>query len=355
MQLQSSEKVTEPLISILETKVIPWWERCSFEHLAVTALTLSAFKRQQVPEMMRTSVKKRVSKKVTLRSVRDYNNTSSFIESWPEDNQSVFRFPALAFVVSGQADFNVADYLIHSPEGHFLLFRNNVPRPTGGQSHLEGKNIDQKECSVLWFFAPPGTNSVVSYICHSYGAEHWFERDTYYHIVHHQAVLRTFTLFLEESQELAPGNKKSTDLIFQAFLHLFLRELNEGRFHLAGSSSGSNEKKNGVSSVEQAKQYIRTHLNEPLTTEYIARKFYMSRNSFIQHFTRETGQTFHEFVTTERMEEAHRLLSEGYWAVTTLCGFIGLRPNQFRAQFKARFGLTPSEFRSQVQIKRQNR
>lgn len=339
----------EPLIPLLETKVIPWWERCSLDNLAVTAPTLEEFKQQALPERMRTSVKKRTGKKTSLRGKRNFNNTNSYRAFWRENDQAVYSYPALVFILTGQADFHIADYVVHCPQDHFLLFRDNVPRPVGTGPHFEGENTDQRYCAVLWFFTPPGTNSVVGYVCYSRGKKHWSDE---YRIVHRQDVIHSFNIFIREVQERAAGYQRIAHSSFQAFLYLFLRELQERRF--LGAVPASSPVR-GSSSIEQAKEYVKDHLNQPLTASRVAHEIYMSRNSFIRQFTRETGQTFHEFVTSERMEKAHRLLSEGYWSIDFVCHFVGLKPTRFRAQFLARFKMTPSEFRKQLQTKVQKR
>lgn len=347
-----SEKVTEPLIPILESKVIPWWERNALDRLTVSASTLAEFRRQEIPELMRVSVKKCIGRKSTFRSTRNFNNTNSYRAFWEEDDQAIYNYPTLIFVLSGQADFHIADYVVHCPQDHFLFFADNIPRPIG-KPHLLGNDVSDKKCDVLWFFAPPGTSSVVSYVCHSEGEKHWGDG---YRIVHRAEVVSSFKLFLQEIQEKPAGFQQVARSAFQTFLHLFLRELKEGKF-LGGQNSTAHisPQKLNSSPIEEAKQYVRTHLNQRLTSEVVAREMYMSRNSFIQHFSRETGQTFHDFVIHERMEEAHRLLSEGNWSIGFVCRFIGLKPTRFRVQFKERFGITPSEFRRQLQTKVQKR
>ena len=340
----------EPLVSILEKQVIPWWERCGLDYFAATAPTLSAFKRQQVPQMMRTSVRKRIGGKTSSRGRRHFNNTNSFREIWSEDDQAIFNYPALVFILEGQADFHVADYIVHCPQSHFLLFSDNVPRPLGIRPHLDGKD---GHCAVLWFFAPPGTNSVVVYACHSRGEEHWSEG---YRIVHRLEVVNSFQLFIREVQERAVGYQRVASTCFQTFLHLFWRELEEGRFFCEGDKAWSVAVHLRDSSpIQSAQQYVKTHLSQPLTASRVAREVFMSRNRFMQCFAEQTGQTFHQFVTQTRMEEARRLLSEGHWSIVYICRFIGLKPTQFRAQFRSYFGLTPSELRKQLQIKVQNR
>lgn len=342
---------TESLIPILQSQVIPCWERFGTDRLAVVAKTLQQFQLESPPDLVRTSVKKRIGKRVTSRNKRDYNNTNSFIEKWPEDDQATFRFPALVYIPEGQADFHVADYVIHCPQNHFLLFGTGVPRPVGNRPHLEGENLNQRKCSVLWFFAPAGTNGVISYVCHSEGAKHWCEE---YRIVYRPTIIHLFQLVIEELERQTVGRKDVRSQLFEVFLHLFLRELQEGNFHRSGYSSNRNAEE-GSSSIEQTVQYIKTHLNSSLTADKVAQSAYMSRSSFLQYFKRETEQTFHEFVTEQRMQEAGRLLSEGYWSISYICKHIGLRPTQFGVQFKKHFGASPSEFRSSCSKKIRNR
>lgn len=332
----------EPLISVLESRVIPCWERFGMERFAVTAQTEEEFNLQTPPELMRTSVKKRMGRKVTARSRRVFNNTSSFLESWPEDSQAVFRYPTLVFVVEGQADFPTADYVIHCPQDHFLLFGTGIPRPIGNQTHFEGGNHEHRTCAVLWFFAPPGTNSITAYICYSQGKKHWSDG---YRIVHRLEVVQLFKLLIQEMEDEAPEAEKFTSLSFQTFLHFFLRELRQGRFHQEGKLSSTKSQEITLSSIGEAVEYIKTHINQPLTAAKVAEQVYMSRNNFLKQFTREMGQTFHQFVIERKMDEAQRLLSDGHWSVTYICRFVGLRPTQFRAQFKKHFGVPPSQFR----------
>ena len=342
MRSQLSDKETEPLVSIIESQVIPCWERFGKARLAVTAKTLQGFNDASPPLMMQTSVKNRVGKKVTTRSTRSYNNTGTFLAAWPEDNQAIFRYPTLTFVLDGQADFHVGDYMIHCPQDHFLLFASGVPRPLGGRPHFEDDDGTQRKCAILWFFAPPGTNSVIAYVCHSEGTKHWGDG---YRIVYRTAIQHLYQLVIEELENQAAGHKDVSAQLFESFLHLFLGELHEGHFHRSGHSSTHNVPENSTSSVEQAQQYIKTHLNHCLTADKVAEFVYMSRSSFLQHFKRESGQTFHAFVTDQRMQEAGRLLSEGYWSINYVCQHVGLRPTQFSIQFKKRFGVAPSEFR----------
>ncbi len=349
---ETAKEKTEPLISLIESRAIPIWEQFSLGRLAVTEPTRTSFKRHNPSSLIETSVKKRTGRKSSLRGGRNFNGANSYRELWEEDGQAIFNYPALVFVIEGQADFHIADYVVHCPQSHFLLFRDNVLRQKGATPHLEGENLAQRHCAVLWFFIPPGTGSLISYVCHSQGDRHWGDG---YRIVQRAEVNQAFKLFLQEAQEKAAGYQPIAVSSFQSFLHLFVRELKEGRFiKRSGKDAEKTVPPRELSSIEQAKEYVKNHLNQPLTASHVAHTVYMSRNSFMQHFTRETGQTFHDYVTAERMQEARRLLSDGHWSIEFITRFTGLKPSQFRTQFKKRFGIAPSEFRKQSQTKVQN-
>jgi AraC-like DNA-binding protein len=334
------------LIPVLQSQVIPCWERYGTDRLAITTKTRKQFQAKEPPELVRTSIKKRVGKKTPIRNSRTFNNTSPTRELWMEDDQAIFLYSALVFIVSGQADFHVADYAVHVPQSHFLFFHKDVPRPLGYRVHLEGE-IPSRVNSVLWFFAPPGTNSVIAYICHSEGEKHWSEG---YNIVHRPEVLSLYNTLVREIEERG----KFIDLCFRPFLHFYLRELQQGQFHRTSSVSSPHRQKYVASPIEQAQQYIKTHLNEHLTAESVAAQVYMSRRNFLHHWSQESRQSFHDFVTAQRMEEAGRILQDGYWSVSQLCSFIGLQPTQFRTQFKTYFGVNPSKFRGKLSNSRKS-
>lgn len=346
-----SENELEPLIPILQSRVISCWERFGTSRLAVTARTLKDFNDSSPPLLIQTSVKKRTGKKINGRNKGSNYKIGSYLQVWQEDNLAVYRYPALIFMLEGRADFQVGDYVIHCPQDHFLLFASGLPRPMGGRPHFEENPAAQRKCSILWIFAPPGTNSVISYVCHSEGEKHFGNE---YRIVHRLPIIHLFQLLIEELENQVPEHKDVIPQLLEAFLHLFLGELQKGHFQREGHSSRISPSENPVSSIEAARQYISTHLNFSLTASHVAEQIYMSRSNFLQHFKCETGQTFHEFIIGQRMQEAGRLLSEGHWSINYVSRYVGLRPAQFRVQFKKYFGKTPSEFREKLAKKRRS-
>src|SRR5690606_10658093 len=99
-----------------------------------------------------------------------------------------------------------------------------------------------------------------------------------------------------------------------------------------------------VNPIEMAKQHISYYLYKNLTTQNVADAVYMSRSNFIRRFQQETGQTFNQYVTAQRLKEARRLLNEGKQSVIIISQLVGLSPSQLRHLFWQHYGTTPTQF-----------
>ncbi|QJC53497.1 helix-turn-helix domain-containing protein [Paenibacillus albicereus] len=102
----------------------------------------------------------------------------------------------------------------------------------------------------------------------------------------------------------------------------------------------------GHSAVRQAAEYIRAHLGESLTLQQVARSLPMNPTYLSELFKRETGQTYLEFVTRERLERARELLLQTPAKVASIASEVGYEDAKyFNKLFKADTGLTPTEYR----------
>ena len=59
-------------------------------------------------------------------------------------------------------------------------------------------------------------------------------------------------------------------------------------------------------------EYINQHLNEPLSLEYLEKALHISASHIRQTFKKEIGLTVHKYVLVQKMQLAHRLLSQGH-------------------------------------------
>ena len=98
--------------------------------------------------------------------------------------------------------------------------------------------------------------------------------------------------------------------------------------------------------------YIDTHLTERLTLTALSEKFFISEFYLCRLFKDYTGRTIMDYITDQRLRKSQKLLretEEKISAVAALSGFGSM--SVFGSAFKARYGMTPREYRT---AKRQN-
>jgi len=103
--------------------------------------------------------------------------------------------------------------------------------------------------------------------------------------------------------------------------------------------------------IGQAQGHIGRHYHEPeLSLNEVAAEVGLSPSHFSTVFSQETGQTFKEYVTEVRIRKAKELLRTTSLKAFEICYQIGYNdPHYFSHVFRKNTGLTPTEFRLQVQ------
>lgn len=99
--------------------------------------------------------------------------------------------------------------------------------------------------------------------------------------------------------------------------------------------------------IARVTAHIRRHLDQDLDVSVLADVAGMSRAHFSRTFHTVEGAAPSEFVMSERMQLAARLLVNGHLSVKAIanaCGFAD--PNYFAKAFRRTFAISPSEFRT---------
>lgn len=94
-------------------------------------------------------------------------------------------------------------------------------------------------------------------------------------------------------------------------------------------------------------KYVREHLDAQLTVQGLADYAGLSRAHFSRIFSQEEGMSPADFIASERMRRAARLLggsTKSVKAIADSCGFHD--SNYFSKAFRNSYGVSPSEFRS---------
>jgi AraC family transcriptional regulator len=98
--------------------------------------------------------------------------------------------------------------------------------------------------------------------------------------------------------------------------------------------------------INLVRQYIRRHLDEPLSRELLAQLAGYSVVHFHRIFTAHVGEGVNAYVRRVRMERAAQQLLRGDQAITEIALASGYdTPASFGKAFKHCFGISPTEFR----------
>ena len=92
--------------------------------------------------------------------------------------------------------------------------------------------------------------------------------------------------------------------------------------------------------------YILHHLSEPIKTEDIANKLYLSRSRLSTKFKQETGETLKDYILKEKCKEGERLLKYSDKSILSIAYYLGFSsPAHFSRVVKKYIGVTPKEYK----------
>ncbi|WP_310832276.1 helix-turn-helix domain-containing protein [Paenibacillus pedocola] len=109
------------------------------------------------------------------------------------------------------------------------------------------------------------------------------------------------------------------------------------------------ERESSRSHVHQrALLYINQNYKEDISMEQAAEYVNLSPHYFSKLFRQQAGETFIDYLTRLRINEAKRLIAGEELSLKGICYEVGYKdPNYFSRVFKKAVGITPSEFRQQ--------
>jgi len=92
--------------------------------------------------------------------------------------------------------------------------------------------------------------------------------------------------------------------------------------------------------------YLQRNISQPLSLDALAESVAMSRRTLTRHFMKATGMSVVSWITAERLRRSQLLLESSNLPIEAVAEQVGyLSAVTWRQQFKARFGVSPAEWR----------
>lgn len=308
----------------------------------LAAATLRQFKSQFLPEHVRYFVKKRRGPRVSARGPRHLRTTRLVLARWPEDGQLEAAIPALGYVVSGQADFHIGDYLVQCQAGDFIYFPVGISKPDAGATYVA--NDPDRQCRILWISPGPlNGQGLECWIVHSQGEMSRAGAEQGTSALKNDFLARLFDRLNQTL--LSPGQDAVKLALLRCLVLCVKQELEEGRAAVPWVRRLHRPVPRERSLVEEASKHMESHLDSHLTIEVMARLLAVSPATFTRRFRDGTGQTFNHFLTERRLEGAATLLRDTDLPVREVARMVGLKYERLRDLFQERHGVAPGNFR----------
>ncbi len=152
-------------------------------------------------------------------------------------------------------------------------------------------------------------------------------------------------LLLEESAELCDAQGENAELMLEGNLYKICAYL-INQFSTEGAGEQNDTDLRMVENIEKALELIYYHYAEPLTVEDAAIATGYGKSNFCKIFKLIAGDTFHNLLNRQRVENACGFLSETAMPISEIAQEVGFADAKtFCRVFKTILGITPGEYR----------
>lgn len=164
------------------------------------------------------------------------------------------------------------------------------------------------------------------------------------HVLHTGTSLEYKRIFMQIIQELKLCKDDYEELLVNYFQHLLIL------LHRAINSKPRGKNNILMQEMDSAVRYFHKNYNKPISIEDFAVEHHMSVSWFIRNFKEYTESTPAQYILSLRISNAQTLLETTNYNVTEIAEIVGYdNPLYFSRIFKKQSGMSPSEFRKQLQ------
>ncbi|MBQ8814674.1 MAG: helix-turn-helix transcriptional regulator [Lachnospiraceae bacterium] len=236
----------------------------------------------------------------------------------------------ILYVASGKAHFyfNGVEHIV--PAGSMVLYR-----PKEEQRYYY-YGVDRTE--VYWVHF---TGSNVKNILRKYG----IADDV--HLIHTGTALEYKRIFIQMIQELKLCKDDYEELLVNYLQQLLIM------LHRIINTKPKGKNPLLMEEIDTAVRYFHENYHKSISIEEYAASHHMSVSWFIRNFKEYTESTPAQYILSLRISNAQTLLESTNYNVTEIANIVGYdNPLYFSRIFKKQSGMSPSDFRKQLQTDR---
>jgi len=325
-----------------------WLARDGVARLIAAEADFETMRRCELPQHARVSPRNLQGPRVAKRGSRTLNPGRTTLAIWPEDGVCEYAMPMLCFVVGGQADLRVADYVLHCRVGDMVYMPAAMPKCNASRPHFEG-DVEGRSCDLLWIHPYIHPAALKCCICRSVESRHLIAQAGEHGFSERLFIQQVFGGICEEIER--EGAPDTIARIMALLIHLLLRGIEENALLPSPDLLQPSQKAaHSPNSIAQACAYIDSHLEARLTIDDVARQVFLTPSLFTRHFRIHTAKSFKQYLTEQRLKKAKRLLMESDYTVEAVGRHVGLKSSQLRELFQKHCGCSPMEFRNKHEI-----
>jgi len=161
-----------------------------------------------------------------------------------------------------------------------------------------------------------------------------------------------FQMLIAELEVREPLDRRSDPLLLDESEHLLVRHLLRRYPRGGGGDAGTAGARTRANPLQPAlmrrvEEHVLANLPGDITLGSLARVACLSVDHFLRSFRAACGLTPYQYVLEQRLRKASLLLKAGNTPIAAIalqCGFGN--PSHFSVKFHARFGVSPSRYRS---------
>lgn len=339
MKSSLRSKIFAPLVGVLK-RIQFSLESDAPPKVMLAAQKMEEFKSQELPDHCKVTQRKLRGPRVPVRRP----DNPLVIARWPRDRLVEGTMPSLVFVLNGQADIQIADYLVHCHANDILFLPARIPKMDGSRPHYETVT-DESHCDLLFLsLLPVGLHSLSVHICHSQKEHHEMSAPGESCWLPSRIICLLFDALAEISQ--GGRNTKSTFHLVSAIVSLLKEDIEDGKCFTQEDFPSRSLSLDNLSPISKALEYIQNHLDRSLSIDLVARWVGLSRTVFVKQFREETNESFKAYLTRMRLNKAKVLLCQTRLSIEQISKRVGLSSGQLRNLFSEEYQCSPREFRS---------